>query len=489
MKFTLNLEDGQWVARNEAGEELGHAAEPWRAMAPIHLAAREELSRRRAEFAEGDGSDERVEWRSAPAIAFEGVETSDGRLIEEGASSWRSLPMPLMLQTQTAPGHFEAELAGTIETIERSGENIAATGFFDRSEAGERFAQVLADHPKYGVSIDVGDAEGEVECVSEDEEGFCEEIRVVFSMIEIMGATGTPWPAFADAAIELSSGAPSESETEEDTGGEDETETETEDDADAAVRRPSPVPLIAAAIPTSPPAEWFENPELTELTPMTITDEGRIFGHAFPWNECHVGSAQGVFDECVIAPHSAHDYAYFRTGEVRPDDCDCDPIPTGVLTMATNHASTRLAHAAAVDYYSNTGLAAADLVLGEDEFGGWFSGALRPTLTEEDLRALRASAPSGDWRRAGGSLELIGILAVNTPGFPVSRTKARVASGGVQALVAAGAMTMARGRTDPRDAEISSLRAEVRRLSSLVEPLRPQAAAALRERIAASASS
>jgi hypothetical protein len=53
------------------------------------------------------------------------------------------------------------------------------------------------------------------------------------------------------------------------------------------------------------------------------------------------------------------------------------------------------------------------------------------------IRALRASAPSGDWRPVNGSLELVAVCQVNVPGFPIAR--AMVASGKVMALVAAGA--------------------------------------------------
>jgi hypothetical protein len=57
------------------------------------------------------------------------------------------------------------------------------------------------------------------------------------------------------------------------------------------------------------------------------------------------------------------------------------------------------------------------------------------------VRALRASAPSGDWRPINGSLELVAVCQVNVPGFPLAR--AMVASGKIMALVAAGASHMA----------------------------------------------
>jgi hypothetical protein len=60
------------------------------------------------------------------------------------------------------------------------------------------------------------------------------------------------------------------------------------------------------------------------------------------------------------------------------------------------------------------------------------------------VHELRASGEvSGDWRRIGGSHRLVGLLGVNVGGFVVPRMKARVASGQVQALVAAGRLTTA----------------------------------------------
>ena len=45
---------------------------------------------------------------------------------------------------------------------------------------------------------------------------------------------------------------------------------------------------------------------------------------------------------------------------------------------------------------------------------------------------------SGDWRRIGGALRLVGLLAVNVPGFPVPKLKTHLANGQQLALVASG---------------------------------------------------
>jgi hypothetical protein len=103
----------------------------------------------------------------------------------------------------------------------------------------------------------------------------------------------------------------------------------------------------------------------------------------------------------------------------------------------------------AVKHYDDTASSVADVHAGEDSYGIWVAGALRPGTQPDQIRALRASAPSGDWRPIRGSLELVAVCQVNVPGFPIAR--ARVASGAVMALVAAGAATLAKMKGSPVD--------------------------------------
>jgi hypothetical protein len=92
------------------------------------------------------------------------------------------------------------------------------------------------------------------------------------------------------------------------------------------------------------------------------------------------------------------------------------------------------------DHYDSTSSGVADIAIGEDDFGIWVAGSVRPGVTEEQIYELRASDISGDWRDTGGSdLELVAALAVNVNGFPVISV---AASGGRQtSLVAAGRVT------------------------------------------------
>jgi 2'-5' RNA ligase len=189
---------------------------------------------------------------------------------------------------------------------------------------------------------------------------------------------------------------------------------------------------VVASIPTSPPLEWFGNPNLTGPTPITVTEDGRVFGHAAAWNSCHTGFA----DTCVSPPFE-NDYGYFTTGEVLT--AEGHRVAVGQITLGTSHAATRgLSVAKAIDHYGDTGTAVADVTAGADDHGIWIAGAVRPSCSMDHVQALRASALSGDWRRIGGALRMVALLAVNVPGFPIPRVGTALSSGKQMSLVASG---------------------------------------------------
>lgn len=188
--------------------------------------------------------------------------------------------------------------------------------------------------------------------------------------------------------------------------------------------------ITAGGGPLFPPADWYSDPGLDKPTPITVTPEGRVFGHIATWDADHIGLPPGT-----KPPHSRTDYAYFKTGVLQLDDGSETYV--GNLTLAGGHAPMTAGAAEAVRHYDDTASSVADITIGEDRHGAWVSGGLRPGVTDEQIRILRASAPSGDWRPIDGALELVAVCQVNVPGFPVAR--AMVASGEVTALVAAGA--------------------------------------------------
>lgn len=232
--------------------------------------------------------------------------------------------------------------------------------------------------------------------------------------------------------------------------------------------------LVAAAAPITPPSEWFENPRLDKPTPLTVEDDGRVYGHIATWDTDHIG-----LPNSTKPPRSAYDYAFFKTGVVRTEDGDNQPV--GQLTLSGGHAPLRADAAAAVEHYDNTASSVADINIGEDEIGIWVSGALRPGVSETDIRALRASAPSGDWRPINGNLELVAVCQVNTPGFPIAR--AMVASGEMTSLVAAGASRMyGLQQENVVMSMVASFESRVAALEELVYENDPVLAAALAKR-------
>lgn len=187
--------------------------------------------------------------------------------------------------------------------------------------------------------------------------------------------------------------------------------------------------LTASAIPVKPPTDWFANPNLKSVSPLTITSDGRVYGHIAAWHTSHIGMAGSV-----KPPKSRSNYAFFKTGVV--ETAQGDFIDVGQITLSGGHADLSATAASAVEHYDNTMSAVMDVNAGEDRHGIWVAGALRPGVTPEQIRVIRASAVSGDWRPINGRLELVAVCAVNCPGFPIPRTM--VASGATLSLVAAG---------------------------------------------------
>jgi hypothetical protein len=178
------------------------------------------------------------------------------------------------------------------------------------------------------------------------------------------------------------------------------------------------VALVAAVDTVYAPAEWFVDPKFDKVTPFTVTEDGHCFGHVADWETCHMSfNAPG---QCVTIKPSSNGYSYFRTGEVLTEQ---GPVATGVITLGTGHADRYARMRPAISHYDNTGTAVADVVCGDDEFGIWVNGWVRPWISAERVHELRAHPPSIDQRRNPNTreMDLIAILSVNSPGLPVAR--------------------------------------------------------------------
>ena len=387
-----------------------------------------------------------------PLVIPEGLESGDGRKFRKDSINLRELPLPLMWQIKTGEGHMGSVIVGRIETMERVEQGIGnAKGVFDTGEYGKEAERLVREGFIRGVSADMDmfEAQEEELKAGEDKPGKVGNGKMDITKARVMGVTMVPKPAFQECKIFL---VEEENEIQEDDVIPDGVYVEDVDPAEAASL--VACGFVAGAIPVTPPKSWFVNPELKKATPLTVTDEGQVFGHIAAWHVDHIGLAYGT-----KPPRSKSKYAYFHTGVVRTDDGT--DVPVGQLTLAGGHASLEASAAAAARHYDDTGSAVSDVHAGEDAYGIWVAGALRPSATPEQIRALRASAPSGDWRPIKGALELVAVCQVNVPGFPIAR--ARVASGQVMALVAAGASTLAKMKSDP----VAELAARVQKLEQL----------------------
>lgn len=377
-----------------------------------------------------------------PLVIPEDVESGDGRKFKKEAIGIRQLPLPLLWQIKTGEGHNGSVVVGRIDSMERVDGGIGnAYGVFDSGPFGREAERMVRHGFLRGVSADLDQFEADAKKGenSEEREGKIGGDKIEISKARVMAVTIVPKPAFEQCKILVQEDSLNELQVpEEDTvipDGEYIEETDM-----FATESLIACGTIASAIPVTPPAAWFTDPKLSGPTPLTVDDTGRVFGHIAAWHVDHIGMTAGT-----KPPRSKSGYAYFHTGVVRADDGK--DYQVGQLTLAGGHASLEASARDAVKHYDDTASAIADVHAGEDRFGIWVAGALRPGTTPEQVRALRASAPSGDWRPIKGSLELVAVCQVNVPGFPIAR--ARVAGGQVYALVAAGAAVLAKMKTDP----------------------------------------
>lgn len=414
-------------------------------------------------------------------LGLVGYATSDRRYLIPGEIDMRALPLPLNVQLSTGEGHDGSVNAGRIESIEQipveeidderraqfglddlpDGTIVVwGIGVFDGSPAAIEAQRMIANGA--GISLDLPPERygifnaDTMEEVPEDEVDLEEVMAGNFLTGiggKIAGATVVTVPAFEHARLSIevtgdemavvssasiqirptsySNGAPPR------------------DPRLSAVEAAEAMKMIASAtdlaytkvfvasgglaIPLRPPREWLDDPGFLEPTPLTYTDEGRVFGHLALWDSCHTGYT-GV---CVAPPASPTNYSYFNTGLL---DTDNGQVPCGKLMFSTNggkHAPLEMAAQEASRHYDDSSKVGAYVRAGADIHGIWLAGVLKPGLSEADLQHLRLHPPSGDWRGIAGSSELVAAFSVPVGGFPIPQAEARlVASGELDEIAA-----------------------------------------------------
>lgn len=413
-----------------------------------------------------------------PVALPEGLESGDGRTFDEDSLSSRNLPLPLMWQIKTGPGHDGAVVVGRIDSIERIGDGLGnVRGVFDVGPYGREAERMVRNGFLRGVSADLDKFEGtslkEVDADDESELTVIKSKQINVNKARLMGITIVPKPAFEECLIMIDQPA-----TMDNAGDDIVPDGVYEDHLDDIDNELAA--LAASAAPLTPPKSWFDNPKLNGPQPLTVTDDGQVFGHVATWNSTHIG-----LPRATRPPRSQSNYAYFRKGLLRTDSGE--DVRVGQLTLTGGHAPLQASANEAVKHYDDTRSAVADVTAGEDQHGIWVAGSLRPDVTPNQVRAFRASACSGDWRPINGKLELVAVCSVNVPGFPIARPQVLVAGGQIQALVAAGALPTAEStrldtlaaRVDAMEAaELSAKREEaMKRLSPFVQTKETELAA------------
>jgi hypothetical protein len=389
-------------------------------------------------------------------LAIEGKVTGDGREFAENALTWADPPLSLRWNKEDSHGGEPRTIAvnvGRIDKVYREGNLIMGEGVLDLStEDGQTVHDKIKREMLRGVSIDADSiADADVEMVwpkdanaGEDDDDdifamlFAQPEKIIFHAGRIRAATVVDIPAFAEAYIALTD--PEGAIT---AGG---TPAGVDGVLQPVTAPPRPVDGLLASgglrgEDWTPPLRWFQDPQLSVPTGITVTDDGRVYGHAAMWGSCHIGNP----DVCVSPPQE-DSHPYFMTGETVTDG---GRVAVGQITVGTGHAPLSYGHQPAAEHYDHTGHAVADVAVGNDAHGIWVAGSIRPGADPALVHELRASGQvSGDWRRIGAHLRMVGLLAVNVPGFPVPKMKARVASGVPEALVAAGRPTVSHSKSE-----------------------------------------
>lgn len=382
-----------------------------------------------------------------PLLLPIGRPTGDGRQFEQNSLTSRELPLPLLWQFKTDSGHNQSVVVGRIDSIDITEQGIQnVKGVFDVNPYARECERMVRNGFLRGVSADLdsfvaSEEEDPEESLSNKGKKTIKNSTLNISEARLMGATVVPLPAFQEASIKLDTNTSDEEiqDGEYEDGVLKETELET---------------IVASAAPLNPPRAWF-NTRADKPTPLTITDDGQVFGHMALWNSSHIGMKGGV-----RPPRSVSDYKYFRNGVVIADDGT--EVSVGSLTLSGGHAPLQLSAEKAAAHYDNTDSQFAYVVASEDRFGIWLAGMLKPSLTKEQVFTARASSLSGDWRNINGRLELVRCCAVNTSGFPIVRSM--VSSGSLNSLVAAGTPEL--HQLSEQNKEIEELQARLFKLES-----------------------
>jgi hypothetical protein len=354
----------------------------------------------------------------AGVLVREGEMTGDGRTFTEGAVRWDADVLPIPILFDRDEGDHSGATVGYIETVWRDGADIRGQGYLSASDDPQTVSLVnraaeLLDEGAVGVSVGIDSHRGHAAIDLsvwdnvEEVDGFLrvpmnyDDVRPTFTEGRLRHLAIVDTPAFATASLSVMA----------QTGA-----------------------LVAAA--SIAKDHYFDDPKFGVpgvddrlrydpgnnkwSCPATLRGD-HYFGHVAPMGVC----LRGQPSKCLTPPDGDLE------GFMRAYAPAAGGRRTGVVQVGGSHADLGVGVIEASRHYDKTGHAVADVRVGRDAYGIWFSGMVRPGATNEQRYALAASDVSGHWEMdLSGRPTLVGLPAVNVGGYPKGYlTSAEVASG------------------------------------------------------------
>lgn len=352
------------------------------------------------------------------------------------------LPLAFKWQRTADPGHDGAYTVAVLEAVQLRDGAVWGTGtMLDSPEALEAIQQIEAGVTRPSVELVarsevLTDTAGSPLSPETAEQMWMDGAAVVsrIDVAEIVAATLVSVPEFRDAHMILG-------ETEQEAG--------------------HGLALVAAATartvePDVYPAGHFEDPGLTEPTPIYVTPEGQVAGHLACWETMHT-----AYPDMQVTPYRSYSgYAVFHQSDAHLDNGEI--IGVGRLTVGGGHGPAGKGMRAALEHYDDVTTCWAKVRAGEDEFGIWVSGVIEASASDQMVKLALGTPHSGHWERVGGHPELLIGHAVNSPGFPIMAARRMRDRDGDLALVASFAPRQARPPMPPSLMEDIAARAVAR---------------------------
>lgn len=368
-------------------------------------------------------------------IAVEGTPSGDGRMLANGSVEWDDAVLPVPLIWDRMEGDHSGMTVGAIAEVWRDGNDIWGRGWLSASEDEETQKAVVRVEELFeegavgnSVALDHVDLELRVKKTAitgegpdlpedpndleEDENGYATLGRMMADdALEVTTRGRLRHVAIVDTAaltgeaaskVKLRLIKPDEDEVIAVAASgslrivEFETDTEAFND-----------PQFGA--PGNDDRLLFDPHSNRWSVPVTVLDDGRVFGHIAPWGIC----LRGRPDRCITPPNADLD------GFMRNRAPLAGGKRTGTIVIGGSHSATGIGAAEATRHYDKTGRAVADVSVGMDAYGIWFAGRLRPGASDEDIYAFKSSDVSGHWEVGkDNQMTLCGLPAVNVGGFP-----------------------------------------------------------------------